>query len=117
LERNLSRFCADLSNAWLKGKLKEDNADISRSGERDQIRETHPNSGLIFSKKRWTLHPYYGILLLKAMGVIMRVVSGYEVNLIKQQYNTALYFRLSRDDELKGESGSISTQRDMLTQY
>ena len=36
---------------------------------------------------------------------------------MKQQYNTALYLRLSRDDELKGESGSISTQRDMLTQY
>ncbi len=29
---------------------------------------------------------------------------------MKQQYNTALYLRLSRDDELKGESGSISTQ-------
>lgn len=36
---------------------------------------------------------------------------------MKQQYNTALYLRLSRDDELQGESGSISTQRDMLTQY
>lgn len=36
---------------------------------------------------------------------------------MKQQYNTSLYLRLSRDDELKGESGSISTQRDMLTQY
>lgn len=36
---------------------------------------------------------------------------------MKQQYNTALYLRLSRDDELKGESGSISTQREMLTQY
>lgn len=36
---------------------------------------------------------------------------------MKQQYNTALYLRLSRDDELKGESGSISTQRTMLTQY
>ena len=32
-------------------------------------------------------------------------------------YNTALYLRLSRDDELQGESGSISTQRQMLTQY
>ena len=31
--------------------------------------------------------------------------------------NTALYLRLSRDDELQGESGSISTQRQMLTQY
>ncbi len=26
-------------------------------------------------------------------------------------YNTALYLRLSRDDELQGESGSIQTQR------
>ena len=29
---------------------------------------------------------------------------------MKQQYNTALYLRLSCDDELKGESGSIGTQ-------
>ncbi|WP_270462551.1 recombinase family protein, partial [Gemmiger formicilis] len=29
-------------------------------------------------------------------------------------YNTALYLRLSRDDELQGESGSIQTQRMML---
>lgn len=37
---------------------------------------------------------------------------------MKQQiYNTALYLRLSRDDELQGESGSISTQRQMLTDY
>ena len=37
---------------------------------------------------------------------------------MKQQiYNTALYLRLSRDDDLQGESGSISTQRQMLTQY
>ncbi len=36
---------------------------------------------------------------------------------MKQQYNTALYLRLSHDDELKGESGSIGTQRDILTQY
>jgi site-specific DNA recombinase len=28
-------------------------------------------------------------------------------------YNTALYLRLSRDDELQGESGSIQTQRMM----
>ena len=28
----------------------------------------------------------------------------------QQQYNTALYMRLSRDDELEGESASISTQ-------
>ena len=32
-------------------------------------------------------------------------------------YNTALYLRLSRDDELQGESGSIQTQRLMLRQY
>lgn len=37
---------------------------------------------------------------------------------MKQQiYNTALYCRLSRDDELSGESSSISTQRQMLRQY
>lgn len=37
---------------------------------------------------------------------------------MKQQiYNTAIYLRLSRDDEQQGESGSISTQRQMLTQY
>ena len=32
-------------------------------------------------------------------------------------YKTALYMRLSRDDELQGESGSIQTQRMMLRQY
>ena len=32
-------------------------------------------------------------------------------------YNTALYLRLSRDDELQGESSSITTQRLMLRQY
>ena len=32
-------------------------------------------------------------------------------------YKAAIYLRLSRDDELQGESGSISTQRQMLTQY
>ena len=32
-------------------------------------------------------------------------------------YNTALYLRLSRDDELQGESSSIQTQRMMLRQY
>lgn len=37
---------------------------------------------------------------------------------MKQQiYNTALYFRLSRDDELQGESSSITTQRSMLRMY
>ncbi|PBH70736.1 recombinase, partial [Clostridioides difficile] len=29
-------------------------------------------------------------------------------------YNTALYLRLRREDELQGESGSIQTQRMML---
>lgn len=32
-------------------------------------------------------------------------------------FNTALYLRLSRDDELHGESGSIQTQRMMLREY
>ena len=32
-------------------------------------------------------------------------------------YNTALYLRLSRDDELQGDSGSIQTQRMMLHDY
>lgn len=32
-------------------------------------------------------------------------------------YNTALYLRLSRDDEGVGESNSISTQRMMLRRY
>ena len=35
----------------------------------------------------------------------------------KQIYNTALYLRLSRDDELRGESSSITTQRSMLRQF
>ena len=32
-------------------------------------------------------------------------------------YNTALYLRLSRDDDHQGESGSIRTQRMMLREY
>ena len=32
-------------------------------------------------------------------------------------YNTALYLRLSRDDENAGESNSIATQRMMLRRY
>ncbi len=32
-------------------------------------------------------------------------------------YNTALYLRLSRDDEQQGDSGSIQTQRMMLHDY
>lgn len=37
--------------------------------------------------------------------------------MMKPTYNTALYLRLSRDDELQGESNSISTQRMMLRKY
>ena len=33
------------------------------------------------------------------------------------KYNVALYCRLSRDDELQGESNSIKNQKDILTQY
>lgn len=37
---------------------------------------------------------------------------------MKQQiYNTTLYLRVSRDDELQGESSSITTQRSMLRPY
>lgn len=35
----------------------------------------------------------------------------------QQIYNAALYCRLSRDDEVSGESSSIGTQRKMLTDY
>lgn len=38
--------------------------------------------------------------------------------LVKQSiYNTALYLRLSRDDDNAGESNSIATQRMMLRRY
>lgn len=45
--------------------------------------------------------------------------SGKEDNKNMKQpiYHTALYLRLSRDDELQGESSSISTQRSLLRQY
>ena len=37
---------------------------------------------------------------------------------MKQQiYNTALYLRLSRDDELQGESSSIENQKLLLQNY
>lgn len=36
---------------------------------------------------------------------------------MKPTYEAALYLRLSRDDELQGESNSISTQRMMLRKY
>ena len=32
-------------------------------------------------------------------------------------YNAGLYLRLSRDDELQGDSSSIITQRQMLRKY
>jgi site-specific DNA recombinase len=35
----------------------------------------------------------------------------------QQTYNAAIYCRLSAEDNLAGESGSISTQRTLLTQY
>ena len=35
----------------------------------------------------------------------------------QQKYNTALYMRLSRDDELEGESASISMQKQILRDY
>lgn len=35
----------------------------------------------------------------------------------KQGFMTALYERLSRDDELNGESNSISNQKKLLEQY
>ncbi len=36
---------------------------------------------------------------------------------MKQPYNTALYMRLSRDDETYGDSISIETQRMILQKY
>ena len=36
---------------------------------------------------------------------------------MKQPYNTALYMRLSRDDENYGDSVSIETQRTILQRY
>ena len=36
---------------------------------------------------------------------------------MKQPYNTALYYRLSRDDEKFGDSVSIETQRTILQKY
>lgn len=36
---------------------------------------------------------------------------------MKQTYNTALYMRLSRDDETYGDSVSIESQRTILRQY
>ena len=36
---------------------------------------------------------------------------------MKQPYNTALYMRLSRDDETYGDSVSIETQRTILQTF
>ena len=36
---------------------------------------------------------------------------------MRQPYNTALYMRLSRDDETYGDSISIETQRTILQNY
>jgi DNA invertase Pin-like site-specific DNA recombinase len=35
----------------------------------------------------------------------------------QQSYKVGIYCRLSRDDETKSESASISTQKEMLTRY
>lgn len=35
----------------------------------------------------------------------------------QQSYRAGIYLRLSRDDDLQGESGSISTQRALITQF
>ena len=34
-----------------------------------------------------------------------------------ETYKVGIYLRLSREDELKGESGSISNQRDIIHKY
>ena len=48
----------------------------------------------------------------------MGTVSSKEDLTVKQSiYNTALYLRLSRDDDNAGESNSIATQRMMLRRY
>ena len=38
-------------------------------------------------------------------------------NILQEEKITALYLRLSRDDDLEGESNSISNQRTLLTAY
>ncbi len=37
--------------------------------------------------------------------------------LLQQSKKTALYCRLSRDDDLQGESSSIQNQKDLLIRY
>ena len=48
-----------------------------------------------------------GLFLLE--GGFLTVKQPYNTTI----YNTALYLRLSRDDELQGESGSIQTQENI----
>ena len=48
-----------------------------------------------------------GLFLLE--GGFLTVKQPYNTTI----YNTALYLRLSRDDELQGESGSIQTQNEI----
>ena len=38
-------------------------------------------------------------------------------NILQSNKITALYLRLSRDDDLEGESNSISNQKTLLTRY
>ena len=38
-------------------------------------------------------------------------------NILQSNKTTALYLRLSRDDDLEGESNSISNQKTLLTRY
>ena len=38
-------------------------------------------------------------------------------NILQSEKITALYLRLSRDDDLEGESNSISNQKTLLTNY
>ena len=47
------------------------------------------------------------------------IISGWERSMMKKQSEkiTALYCRLSRDDEREGLSGSIQNQRDILRRY
>jgi DNA invertase Pin-like site-specific DNA recombinase len=37
--------------------------------------------------------------------------------MIIEEYKVGIYLRLSREDSMLGESGSISTQRDLLLNY
>ena len=47
----------------------------------------------------------------------MRNQSAIQKNKLAEGDETALYTRLSRDDELQGESNSIKNQKELLTQY